>query len=198
MLARTHVGVGVAAALSALHPVGVASCAVCVMGAAVGSQICDIDVRASERQRDAFRWHMTVLVLCCILLAYDYGRGGMVCSYVVEHLGTSTVAGIVGFLATCVYGALSPHRGFAHSLAALALWSGSLSLICPALVAPFAVGVASHLLLDLVNKKGLTIFWPLSTKVSLGLFKADGLVNDLLAMAGVAVSAVLLVGAVGA
>lgn len=186
-------GVGVAAALATLRPVTTAGCVATVIGAALGSVICDVDIRPSDKAKDAFRWRMVALVLVCGLLAYDYLHAGIVCTYVVDHLGLEVVYGVVGLVATTVFAALSPHRTFSHSLVALALWCGSLKLLCEPLVPSFAIGVATHLLLDLTNKKGLRLFWPLGMEFSLGLWKSDGRINDLFGLVGMAASVVLFV-----
>lgn len=191
MLSRAHVGVGVTAALVLLHPTTAMGVVATTAGAAVGSLICDIDIRSSDRARDAFRGRMAVLVLVSALLAYDYTHGGGVCAYLVAHLGLPMLSGVTGFVATCVVGALMPHRTFAHSLLALALWSVSLQPVCPALVAPFAIGTASHILLDLTNHTGIQLFWPLRVRASLGLWRSSGHVNDLLALVGTVAAALL-------
>ena len=193
MQGRTHIGVGTAAALAVVRPTGMAGCVACVLGAALGSLICDIDVRPSDRQRTAFRLSMAILVIALMLLAYDVGSGGVVLSAAVAHLGPELVLGAAGFVATSVFGALTPHRTFAHSLVALGLWTTSLELLWPALALPFAVGVASHRVLDLTNKQGVQLFWPLKVEVSLGLWKSDGYVDNLLAIVGLVAAVVLFV-----
>ncbi len=63
-------------------------------------------------------------------------------------------------------------RSFGHSLFLLPLWAFGLAwalkrwkypdLAIPTLLAPIAVGAASHLLLDLINSFGVVLLWPLS------------------------------------
>ena len=55
------------------------------------------------------------------------------------------------------------------------------------------MGVASHLVLDLTNKQGVQLFWPLKVEVSLGLWKSDGYVDNLLAIVGLVAAVVLFV-----
>ena len=185
-------GVGVATALALLRPTTPAGCVATVMVASLGSVICDVDVRPSEKAKDAFRWRMVALVLTCCLLAYDHYLGGPVCAYIIQHLGREVVSGLAGMVATTVAAALAPHRTFSHSLVALALWSGSMRLLCDPLAAPFCVGIATHLALDLTNRKGVRLFWPLKTDVALGIWKADGLANSLLSLLGLVASVALL------
>ncbi len=191
MLSRAHIGVGVAVALAVVRPADAVGCVVCVLGAAAGSLICDIDVRPNERRHDLFVAGMALVAATCVLFAYDLGRGAQLTSSVVAHFGPEAVTGALVFVGTCVLGALMPHRTFAHSLVALALWSASLRVLAPALSIPFAVGVASHLLLDLTTKRGIQLFWPLKTEVSLGLWKSDGFMNNVLAILGLCTVVVL-------
>jgi len=192
MMGKAHMGVGVAAALALLRPTTPVACAAVVMGASLGSVVCDVDVRPNERAKDAFRWRMVALVLACALLAYDYLHAGPVCAYLKGHVAREVASGIVGMIATTVLAALTSHRTFSHSLVALALWGESMKLLCEPLAVPFVVGIASHVLLDLTNKKGIRLFWPLRNDFSLGLWKADGLANDLFALVGMVASVVLL------
>ena len=192
-MGKAHMGVGVAAALALLQPTTTAGCVAVLMGASLGSVICDVDVQPGEKARDAHRWRMIALVGACALLAYDFLHSGQVCSYLMGHLGTEMATGVVGMVAVTAFASFMPHRTFAHSLLALVLWCASLRLLCEPLVAPFAAGVGSHLLLDLTNKKGIRLFWPLKTEFSLGLWRADGRMNDLLALVGMVASIALMV-----
>ena len=185
-------GVGVALALAILRPATPLDCAATVMGASLGSVLCDVDVRSGERAREAFRWRMIALVLACALLAHDYLLGGPVCAYIMQHVGMEVVSGLAGMVATTVFGAFTAHRTFTHSLVALALWGGCARLACEPLAAPLCVGIASHIALDLTNHKKIRLFWPLKADYSLGIWKADGLMNDLLALLGVGASIALL------
>lgn len=186
-----HIGVGVASALVLVHPTSVEDCVAVAIGAAAGSIICDVDIRSGRMQRDAFRGRMAVLVLISGFIVYDALHGGAFLTTVVSRFGTQAVSGITAFVATCVLGALMPHRTFAHSLVGMGCWCWSLSLVLPQLLRPFAVGVSSHLLLDLTNHKGLQLFWPLSPKMCLGLWRSSGLVNALLSVAAPAVALLL-------
>ena len=79
-------------------------------------------------------------------------------------------AGLVGFVLIGGFASVSSHRGFSHSLLALALFAGSLWLVFPAMTIPFAITFASHLILDLLNKKSLRLFYPAEKGICLGMF----------------------------
>lgn len=70
------------------------------------------------------------------------------------------------------------HRGFTHSLIALALVMLACWHFVPGVI-PLAVGVGygSHLLIDMLNPQGIQLFYPLRWKVSLFRFRTGGLVD---------------------
>lgn len=80
------------------------------------------------------------------------------------------------------------HRGFIHSL----LCGMLLSMICyfgfllfsisnaSWIAFTFFTGYASHLLLDMLNPKGVPVFWPLPVKIHIASFRSNGFMNLLL------------------
>jgi inner membrane protein len=44
----------------------------------------------------------------------------------------------------------------------------------------FAIAFLTHLILDLTNKKKMKLFWPSKQGLSLGLFTAQGWINQIL------------------
>lgn len=79
-----------------------------------------------------------------------------------------------------ILGAVFGHRGVTHSALALAgcawLLAGEVGLLArgggPAILAPLAVGYASHLAADLLTPGGLRLLWPLRGTWSLPLCRA--------------------------
>ena len=86
-------------------------------------------------------------------------------------------AGLAGFVIICVFAGGSGHRGFSHSLIALVLETFCLWLIFPAVAMPFAIAFISHVLLDIMNKRSVRLFYPAKKGVRLGWFYADRLAN---------------------
>ena len=66
-----------------------------------------------------------------------------------------------------------------HSFLALILLSFALGLIWENAVIYFAIGFLSHLATDIFNKKKVRLLYPMKGGVSLGLFHAYGLANDI-------------------
>lgn len=180
MMSRTHLTVGMAAAL-ALSPVkDVNTCLLAAAGGAIGGVIPDVDIFDKAHKKDA------VLVF---LLSLAILFGGIVC-YVRKDLIISDVIGHLSiFGAFCfdllfVIGFISEHRHFTHSIAAMLLFSVCVSLIFRPLLIPFAIGYISHLALDMLNKKGMQLLFPYKKGFCLKLCYADRLVNKVLLIVG--------------
>lgn len=122
--------------------------------------------------------------------AVDFSNG--VCAYLVTHLGWPLIAGIAAFAALTFIGGRTAHRSFAHSLIASVAFAGAMYLICPPLLPFFAVGLVSHLVLDVTNKQPVRLLWPMRSGVALGLCDAKGAANAALMVLGIAAAAILL------
>jgi membrane-bound metal-dependent hydrolase YbcI (DUF457 family) len=59
------------------------------------------------------------------------------------------------------------HRGFTHWALTAAITSASVFAVQPGLAAFWLVGYASHLILDMLTKRGAPVLWPLPWQVSL-------------------------------
>ena len=78
----------------------------------------------------------------------------------IESINSSEIGvnllGLDVLFAFSIYGGTQPYRGFTHSLLALLIASFGAYLIFRNLALAFGIGYASHLLIDMVNKKGDT------------------------------------------
>mgnify|MGYP002545920709 FL=1 len=88
--------------------------------------------------------------------------------------------GVIIFIAVCAFGKNQPHRSFMHSIMAMAILSGALSMVSVQMVPYFVVGFASHLVLDCFNRKRVRILYPLPGGIALDFCKAGGFVDSLL------------------
>ena len=107
---------------------------------------------------------------------------------------STTIAGLIALIVLVVIGLKSNHRGFTHSILALALFSTVTCLILGETWKWFAIGYASHLVIDLLNKNGESLLFPLTTKVCLNLCKADGITNKVLGSLATVTTLVVLAG----
>ncbi len=194
MLGKTHMAVGIAAALAFTAPKTIGEAGMAVGVGAVGALISDIDVESSGSCRRANLVILLVAAQAAALLAADYFLG-MDLLWRVAGNGSAVrvLMGVLLFVGICVFGKGQPHRSFMHSFLGLALLDAALGLAFPAFVPYFTVGFLSHLALDLLNQKGVKLFYPWKPGFCLGWFHARGLADRLLCMAGCALSALMSV-----
>lgn len=200
MTGRTHMAVGAAAALLAAPlasrltgaPVtGVAPVLQALLGGMVGGMLPDTDVATSTGSKELRRAWAALAVLVACGLAYDHLHGSDLLVDVASHFSYEQIAGAAVLVATCAVGRASGHRGFSHSIPALVFATFGMWMLCKPLAAAFGVGYLSHLVLDVLNKKGIRLLWPMRVSARLGLFESGGVADWLLLVAGIATCAIV-------
>ena len=191
MMSKTHLAVGIAASLAAA-PATVEGLCFALMGGSVGSLICDID-RNSERPARDYKqgWGIAFTVFFAAFMhkSYVYWQ-----NFRAETIFSNPVVLVcLGLLAVLLlFSANGPHRGFSHSLLMFLASSVLVFFINRQTSLFYGIGFLTHLLLDVVNKKSVRIFWP-AKGVCLNWFYADGLANRILLLAGIAGCAALFI-----
>ena len=194
MMSKTHIAVGVAASLAILQPATLGGCLACVIGGAVGGDICDIDVKPSDYVRDALYGHVIVSTIVSVALLADYLLEAGLCAYFAEHAGPEMAAGAIVLILAGIWGYRSKHRTFSHSFLGFAVMTAALWFVCPMFAAPFAIGYACHVALDLLNRKKVQLLYPFKFGTfSLGICRANGIVNYALMVAGMLAAVALFV-----
>ena len=191
---KTHVIVGAAAGLvaaSALEP-GMASpaaLACAAAGGALGGMLPDLDVRSTAHPLQERLARGGCAALLVAALALEAAASWPLARRAAEAGLEVVVAGAIALLALCCAARLSPHRGFSHSLAALAGFAAATWLVFPPLAPCVAAGMASHLALDVLGRRPVRLAWPARHGVCLGLCKTDGIVEACCLVAGLVVAA---------
>ena len=173
MMSKTHIVVGMAAALTVLAPPDLKTALPVIAGSAVGSLICDLDCRSQLSVKDAFTGRLIVggIILLTIILDYFWGTG--IWMYLLNKNKERQIVGILLFLILCTFVRNSGHRGFSHSLLALLLEASVLMLVVREVVPAFAVAFLSHIILDLLNKRPIQVFFPWRKGFCSRLFYTD-------------------------
>ncbi len=191
MLSKTHLAIGIATSLTVLQPSTPKEIAVAVIGGAMGGSIPDIDIIKNKTNLDSIVTQSTaaLIVLAAVLCDYYFNYG------IVRYLGShpeSLFTGIALYVLFCVIGFYAPHRGFTHSFLGMALFTSSVRIIYPELTGAFLLGYASHLVLDLLNRKPMKLFYPIRKGVCLRLCYSNRLANRVLFIIGTSLSIVML------
>lgn len=180
MLGKTHMAVGIAATLAITQPSGVSELVLAVGAGSLGALISDIDVGTSNSHRNADKITALSVVVVLAVFAMDYFCNTQIIERIIGSSGyLRIIAGLLLFIGICAFGKEQPHRSFMHSFLALILLSFALGLIWEKAVIYFAIGFLSHLATDIFNKKKVRLLYPMKGGVSLGLFHAYGLANDI-------------------
>ena len=186
MLGKAHLTIGMAAAWTLAMPETMPAALPVIAGAAAGSLICDIDCDSPAERRDASKQRILAVLITAAALTADKLSGAGMWKSLAESGSYLWCAGVAGLVLTLAFANVSAHRGFSHSLTALALETLCVFLIFPQCALPFAAAFISHILLDMTNKKRVRLFYPAKKGVSLGIFYADRLANRVCEIAGAA------------
>ncbi|MBE5781315.1 MAG: metal-dependent hydrolase [Clostridiales bacterium] len=190
MMGKTHVMMGTASALVFTAPVGMAPFCAAMMGGAIGGIICDVDVKGGGRLGDALMAKVMATGIAGASLLFDHFTGGSMMAAMGPIHSLPFLLGAAGFVVLCILGGVSDHRGFTHSLFAMGLFSLCVHLFCRPALWPFVAGYLSHLVLDLLNKRPLKLFFPFPNGVCLKLFYSNKLADQVLLGLGVIGTAV--------
>lgn len=95
----------------------------------------------------------------------------------------------ISFVIRLVFG----HRTILHAVIPWALAAAAISGLYPDLtlyIIAAAVGIATHLFLDMLNPAGVPLLWPVNFRFRLGIFRSGGLADSLIGV-GLTVLAVI-------
>lgn len=188
MMSKTHLCIGALSAL-VLAPNTPVGCAAAVAAGAFGGVAPDVDILSLDQKNDVLVSQLTGLIaVACLLYASTLFHFGIGLNPDEEQLWM----GAVGFMALYIFGAWTSHRSFTHSILALFLFMVCVQMISPMLAVYFAMGYLSHLLLDLLNRKGMRLFYPLRSRVCFHLCYAKGFANSAFLYAGMLLTPVLM------
>ena len=193
MMSKTHISIGTACALFVAfnHPSPGNAC-LAIAGGAVGGILPDIDIVNNDKTGDAILGQ--VLATIIVIISFFIDKIFSFNAY--STFGNNKYLlylGIFLFVVLYLYGMISEHRGFTHSVFALVSYSISILIIFIPILPFFMVGYFSHLLVDLLNKRGIQLFYPLKNKICLGLCYADKTANHLLMLLGMILTILLFV-----
>lgn len=193
MLSKTHLTVGVAAALAVSPGRTAGGLFAAVIGGALGGVLCDVECKDLPGRNDAFTGRIGAGALTVLLLTADsIMKAGLWTSIRTQPLSSVIVGALIVILAASL-GHISTHRTFTHSLLYVALLGLGGGLISPFLTVPILVGGVSHLALDTLNKKPVPWLYPLLKKgFCLRLCRADKAANAAFFWLGLLASAALL------
>lgn len=182
MQGKTHIAGAVALTTLITQPKTIGELLLCVGVSAVGGAICDIDVDGSignKKLKQISGFGIVVLIFVIVALLTGKAEFSVVMNR--ENSIIRTIFGVATMFILCWFGKKQPHRTFMHSILGVILISLSSYLIFTEIWIYMFLGMTSHIILDLFNKKKIQLFYPLKKpKFALGLCFANSMVNTVL------------------
>ena len=186
MQGKTHLVIGVALSLAVMRPSTMPALVGGAGIAALGSVISDIDAGQSGAGHDATKVVASIVIAGVLVLLADlYFHLGLYARFLRRGRETGFMLPLLLFILFAAVGMLTRHRSFMHSLPAMILFTACIWFMQRAMTPYFAIAYASHLLLDLTNRRGMRLFFPSRKLVSMKLFASNGWMDRILLTAGV-------------
>jgi inner membrane protein len=182
LTSKTHLAVGCAAALFITSPDSLSELITCLGISSIGSVISDVDASRSESRKNLRKITAVTVIGTAAILASDHFLNTSVIPGIRNNSELlRMVTGFLIFIGICIFGTTRPHRSFMHSLAGTAAITLSFAVIIPSSAVYMAIPMLSHILIDMLNKKGVRILYPLKKPmISFDICYSDGIVNKLL------------------
>ena len=136
MMDNTHVATGIAIATLVVQPHDIPTFCATIVGGAVGG----------------------IIVVCLII---DWLNGSVLINSILNITNLNLIIGLGVILFSMIKGRFSQHRIFTHSISFLLLMCSGIAIFSIEIAIPFAIGFIFYILLDLMNKMPVKIFYPL-------------------------------------
>ena len=191
MMSKTHLSVGIAAALVAA-PATPEGLKYALIGGSIGSMICDIDRSGEGTVRDnRVGWLITAVLSAGIYLRETIFTGtGVSFRDLLSNPWQFICFGLlIGLYLFAINGA---HRGFSHSLLMFFCSFFFIFFISRRTSLFYGVAFLTHMILDVLNKRPVRILYPMKKGFCLYWFYCDGLANRILLLLGSAAIVALL------
>ncbi len=180
MMGYTHAAVGVGSGLATAMFVGNGRPETIVTAAALGALggiAADIDTKDqydNPKMTDAGRTRLAVVGMLIIAMVTDFLLDNNLLTYI-NLKNYMALGGAAAFLVLMVLGHFCKHRTFTHSLLFVVLTTASIYCINKQASIFYGVGCCSHLILDIINKMGIPLFFPIKAGIKLGICGASGI-----------------------
>lgn len=179
---KTHVACANAVVLYIVRPKCVSDLVVSTLFATLGGILPDVDLKdsVSDKLFDRLMSLLITVVIMTGLLKFLVGFDLYVMlKKLSDFLGIIISTSIFIFMS--YLGSKTPHRSFTHSILGSLVYSFILFYgFNDLVVVSFFSSYVSHIILDLFNMRGVSIFYPVKFKFSFKLFDSSGKANKFL------------------
>lgn len=179
---KTHVACANMIAIGLVKPNNISSLLITCGFASLGGLLPDVDLKDSTTDRlfDRLMASLITVIAMNFFLKYfldiDIYEKIKELNIIFNYLISVFIFIIMGYL-----GSKFSHRSFTHSILGCFVYTLILSYgFNNNILIPFLCGYISHIILDLLNKKGVALFYPSKYRFCFNLCESNGKINKLL------------------
>lgn len=187
MNANVHTNVGLASATGVALLVPMMQCdspleySICGGCAVIGALIPDIDANGESKAKKEFRKMMSYLSLFVLATVGFAVYNGTLQEMISSFLSSARGIGLIALLIFCVIGYMSDHRKFTHWLIGLICFTVSFTVMTDLRLGLwFGVGMLSHQVIDMLNKRKITWLYPLPIDFSRYICYASSTMSNII------------------
>jgi len=193
----THLAAGITAGASltlALSAESAAEAFILTGASALGAILPDIDCKSNSIAVKIYKnivTFITIIVMLYVIVKHYMHLPTNTCISPPLYYTSISISGII-FAGLCILGRLTKHRSFTHSILGLCMFVSNFYILTgkPYALA-FGLGMLSHITLDLFNKRGEQLLFPLPYSFNVGIAKTNGIVDKVLGLIFSAISVIL-------
>lgn len=191
MMSKTHLSMGIATALTFVENGNIPMLLTAIVGGALGGITADIDILDNDNTTDTLVGQILALFFVAAIFFIDKFFNIGILTQILDNR-TPAIIGIIAYFILFVYGFTTNHRTFTHSFLGILLFSLTIKMIYKPLFNFYLYGYLSHLILDLLNKKGVQLFYPFNFKPCLKICYANKAINKIFMYIGLVSSVGLI------
>lgn len=192
---KTHVACGNLISLFLIKPTSIPGLLTTIGASTLGSLLPDVDLKDSTTDK-LFDRLMTSLITVIIMgITVKYFFNINLYTKIKEYSNIfNYLISICLFIIMAYLGSKTSHRSFTHSILGLCIYTAILSYsFNNTIVIPYFISHLFHIILDLLNKRGIALFHPFKFRISLKLCECDGTINKLLFILSSLLNVVILI-----
>lgn len=179
---KTHIACANLASLYIIRPTSIIGLLTTVGVATLGGLLPDVDLKdsTSDKLFDRLMASLITIIVMGVFVKYFFNIN--IYTKIREYNNIfNYIVSICLFIILSYMGSKTSHRSFTHSILGLFIYTMVLSYsFSSKIYITYFISHLSHIIIDLLNMKGICLFYPLKFRFSLKLCESDGSINKLL------------------
>ena len=193
MLGKTHYVIGESSCLILFPPTSLTNMILQIVVSSIGAGISDIDISPKAGRRKITEYTLLGLAMFAYISHKTILHLWRTNPFSLISVYKEKAVLLLIFVGLCIIGSHTQHRTFTHSFLFLGLTSLIIYRIYPIFVPWYACGFISHIVLDLLNKRPITPFFPFGGGNCLYLCKSKGRTDSIIFYSGFALTCIVAI-----